>query len=301
MKILVIGKNGQLGKSIKRVLAESEQHNEYIFAGREDLDLSKKNSINYYFKNNSFDLIINCAAYTKVDKAEEEFLSANQINNLAVAQLSAIAKKQNSKLIHISTDYVFDGKNNKKYIENDQVNPINVYGKTKLAGEQAIIKEMLTNAIIIRTSWLYSEFGNNFVITMLRLGQERSEINVINDQIGTPTYAIDLANVILNIVNSNHFFSKNHSTKIYHYSNKGYCSWFDFAKEIFKLANINDKVQVNSISTEEYLIVAERPKNSVINNKKIENDFNIDAFNWKDSLKKCLLAYELANSIKGNE
>ena len=279
MKILVIGKNGQLGKSIKKVLANSVQHNKYIFVGREGLDLSKKSSINDYVKNNSFDLIINCAAYTKVDKAEEEVLSANQINNLAVAQLSVIAKKQNSKLIHISTDYVFDGKNNKKYIETDQVNPINVYGKTKLAGEQAIMKEMLTNAIIIRTSWLYSEFGNNFVITMLRLGQERGEINVINDQIGTPTYAIDLANVILNIVNSSHFFSKNHSTKIYHYSNKGYCSWFDFVKEIFKLANINDKVQVNSISTEEYLIVAERPKNSVINNKKIENDFNIGSFN----------------------
>ncbi|WP_416678591.1 dTDP-4-dehydrorhamnose reductase [Candidatus Pseudothioglobus sp. Uisw_016] len=301
MMILVIGKNGQLGKSIKKVLANSVQHNKYIFVGRESLDLSKKSSINDYFKNNSFDLIINCAAYTKVDKAEAEFLSANQINNLAVAQLSVIAKKQNSKLIHISTDYVFDGKNNKKYRENDQVNPINVYGKTKLAGEQAIIKEMLTNAIIIRTSWLYSEFGNNFVITMLRLGQERREINVINDQIGTPTYAIDLANVILNIVNSSHFFNKNHSTKIYHYSNKGYCSWFDFAKEIFKLANINDKVQLNSITTEEYLVVAERPKNSVINNKKIENDYNIDAFNWKDSLKKCLSAYELANSIKGNE
>mgnify|MGYP003970099181 FL=1 len=301
MKILVTGKSGQLGKSIKKVLAESEQHNEYIFTDRGDLDLSKKNCINDYFKNNSFDLIINCAAYTKVDKAEEEFLSANQINNLAVAELSAIAKKQNSRLIHISTDYVFDGKNNKKYRENDQVNPINIYGKTKLAGEQAIIKEMLTNAIIIRTSWLYSEFGNNFVIKMLRLGQGRGEINVINDQIGTPTYAIDLANVILNIVNSSHFFSKNHSTKIYHYSNKGYCSWFDFAKEIFKLANINDKVQLNSITTEEYFVVAERPKNSVINNKKIENDFNIDAFNWKDSLKKCLLAYELASSIKGNE
>ena len=301
MKILVIGKNGQLGKSIKRVLAESEQHNEYIFAGREDLDLSKKNSINDYFKNNSFDLIINCAAYTKVDKAEEEFLSANQINNLAVAQLSAIAKKQNSKLIHISTDYVFDGKNNKKYMEDDQVNPINVYGRTKLAGEQVIVKKMLTNAIIIRTSWLYSEFGNNFVITMLRLGQERDEINVINDQIGTPTYATDLANVILSIISSKHFFSKNQTTQIYHFSNKGHCSWFDFANEIFKLANINNKVQVNSISTEEYLMAAERPKNSVINNKKIENDFNINAFNWKDSLKKCLLAYGLTNSIKRNE
>ena len=301
MNILVIGKNGQLGKSIKKVLIKSEKHNKYIFVGKKDLDLSKKSSINGYFKNNIFDLIINCAAYTKVDKAEEEVLSANQINNLAVSQLSIIAKKQNSKLIHISTDYVFDGQNNKKYIENDQVNPINVYGKTKLAGEQAILKEMLTNAIIIRTSWLYSEFGDNFVITMLRLGQERVELNVINDQIGTPTYATDLANVILNIINSNNFFSKNFSTQIYHYSNKGHCSWFDFAKEIFKLANINYKVKVNSISTEEYLIVAERPKNSVINNKKIENDFNIDASNWKDSLKKCLLAYELANSIKGNE
>ena len=301
MKILVIGKNGQLGKSIKKVLTNSKQYNEYVFAGRDDLDLSKKSSINGYFKNNNFDLIINCAAYTKVDKAEEEVLSANQINNLAVAQLSSIAKNQNSKLIHISTDYVFDGQNNKKYMENDQVNPINVYGRTKLAGEQAIVKKMLTNAIIIRTSWLYSEFGNNFVITMLRLGKKQVDLNVINDQIGTPTYATDLANVILNIISSNNFFSKNQSTQIYHYSNKGYCSWFDFATEIFKLANINYKVQVNSISSEEYLMAAERPKNSVINNMKIENDFNIDAFNWKDSLKKCLLAYELTNSIKGTD
>ena len=287
MKILVIGKNGQLGKSINKALNKSEPSNEYFFAGREDLDLSQKNNISNYFLSNSFDLIVNCAAYTNVNKAEEEIIFANQINNLAVAQLSLIAKKYNSKLIHISTDYVFDGKNDKKYTENDQVNPINVYGKTKLAGEQAILEEMLSDAIIIRTSWLYSEFGNNFLSTMLKLGREREELNVISDQIGSPTYATDLANVILHIINSNNFFSKSHDTQIYHFSSNGNCSWYEFAEEIFRLAKI--KCKINPISSDEYLMAAERPKNSVIDNSKIVNDFQIDSLEWKDSLKKCFL------------
>ena len=183
-RILVIGKNGQLGKSIQKLITNTEQTEDFIFVGREELDLSNENMITRYFKNNSFDIIINCAAYTQVDKAEEEQKLANQVNNLAVSQLAQIAKNQQAKLVHISTDYVFDGKNNKPYKETDRTNPISVYGKTKLAGENAIQEILPTNATIIRVSWMYSEYGNNFVKTMLRIGKERDEINVINDQIG---------------------------------------------------------------------------------------------------------------------
>ena len=293
MKILVIGKNGQLGKSIKKVLANSVQHNEYIFVGREGLDLSKKSSINDYFKNNSFDLIINCAAYTKVDKAEEEVLSANQINNLAVAQLSVIAKKQNSKLIHISTDYVFDGESDKPYKESDSVNPINAYGRSKLAGEQSIFKEMKKNAIIIRTSWLYSEFGNNFVDTMLRLGSERDELSVVNNQIGSPTYSTDLAGVIISIIQSKNFFNSIQESQVFHYSNEGTTSWYEFAEEVFKLADL--KCNLIPISSEQFITKAERPSNTVMNKDKISEAFNINQLSWQDSLSRCLLFYKPNN------
>ena len=291
MKILVIGKNGQLGKSINKVITNTKNDNEYIFAGREEFDLSKEIDINSYFNNHNFDAIINCAGYTNVDKAEEDIVFANRINNLAVAQLSSIAKKQKSKLIQISTDYVFDGKSDKPYKENDPVNPINVYGKTKLDGEQAILKEMPNNAIIIRTSWLYSEFGNNFVNTMIKLGNERDELSIINDQIGSPTYATDLASVILFIIQSKHFFKKNQETQIYHYSNEGNCTWYEFAEEIFKLTSI--ECNLSSISTEQYLTQAKRPRNTVMNKDKISKAFKINNFNWKDPLKRCLLFYKV--------
>ena len=291
MKILVIGKNGQLGKSINKVITNTKQYNEYIFAGREEFDLSKEIDINSYFNNNNFDAIINCAAYTNVDKAEEDIVFANQINSLAVAQLSSIAKKQKSKLIQVSTDYVFDGKSNKPYKENDPVNPINAYGKTKLAGEQAILNEMSNNAIIIRTGWLYSEFGNNFVDKMLKLGKERDDLSVVNDQIGSPTYATDLSNVILSIVQSHHFFKKNQETQIYHYSNEGNCTWYEFAEEIFKLTKI--KCSLSPISTEQYQTKAKCPRNTVMNKDKISEAFKINNFNWKDPLKRCLLFYKV--------
>ena len=197
MRILVTGKNGQLGKSIHKLVTNIEQTDDFVFVGREELDLSNENNIARYFENNVFDTIINCAAYTAVDKAEKEVVLANQINHLVVSQLAQIAKNQQAKLIHISTDYVFDGESDKPYIETDETNPINVYGKTKLAGEKALQRIMSTDAIIIRTSWVYSEYGNNFVKTMLRLGKERDELNVVSDQIGSPTYATDLANAIL--------------------------------------------------------------------------------------------------------
>ena len=298
MRVLVTGKNGQLGRSIQKLvntdtrIDNNQSSNDFIFVGREKLDLSSESSISHYFDNNDkFDIIINCAAYTQVDKAEQEAEFANQINHLAVKQLASIANNQQARLMHISTDYVFDGESNKPYVETDIPNPINVYGKTKLAGEQAILKEMSNNAIIIRTSWLYSEFGNNFVNTMLKLGNERDELSIVNDQIGSPTYATDLSNVILSIVQSHHFFKKNQETQIYHYSNEGNCTWYEFAEEIFKLTSI--KCNLSSISTEQYLTRSKRPKNTVMNKDKISKAFKINNFNWKDPLKRCLLFYKV--------
>ena len=281
-KILVIGKNGQLGKSIHRLVVNTRQADDFIFVDREGMDLSKNESITNYFNGKKFDIIINCAAYTAVDKAEEEVELANQINHLAVRQLVQIAKKQRAKLIHISTDYVFDGESDKPYTETDAVNPVNVYGKTKLAGEKEVQKVMPTNAIIIRTSWVYSEYGNNFVKTMLRLGKERNELNVVSDQIGSPTYAIDLASAILEIIKKKEFRESDQATKIYHYSNEGEISWYEITKEIFKIAKIDCKV--SPIITQQYPTPAKRPRNTLMNKEKIVRTFSMDTSSWKESL-----------------
>ena len=293
MRTLITGKNGQLGQSLNKIISTNAKinnntnPNEFIFAGREELDLSDENNINNYFDNNDkFDIIINCAAYTAVDKAEEEKDLTNQVNHLAVKQLAEIANKQQAKLMHISTDYVFDGESDEPYLEIDETNPINVYGKAKLAGEQALQAAMLTNAIIIRTSWVYSEYGNNFVKTMLRLGQERNELNVVSDQIGSPTYATDLAEVILKIISNKNYQNKEQSTEVYHYSNEGEISWYDFAKEIFKIAKINCKV--NPITTQQYTTPAKRPKNTLMNKDKIAETFNFQMVKWKNSSSNCL-------------
>jgi len=293
MRVLVTGKNGQLGKSIHKVVNSAvKTHNSlsphhFVFVGREELDLSDRNNITHYFEGNAFDIIINCAAYTAVDKAEEELKLADQVNHLAVKQLAQIAKNQQAKLIHISTDYVFDGESDKPYTETDATNPINVYGKTKLAGEKALQEIMSTDAIIIRTSWVYSEYGNNFVKTMLRLGKERDELNVVVDQIGSPTYATDLANAILEIIKNKEFRKKDKTTQIYHYSNEGEISWCDFAKEVFKLAGI--QCSVNPITTEQYPTLASRAKHNVMTKDKLANAFGIKTINWKDTLKECML------------
>ena len=286
MRILVTGKNGQLGKSINKIVNTGngknnyQQDNEFIFVGREELDLSSESNISHYFdRSNKFDVIINCAAYTAVDKAEEECELANQVNHLAVKQLANIANEQQARLIHISTDYVFDGESGKPYIETDETNPINVYGKTKLAGEKALQAVMPTNAIIIRTSWVYSEYGNNFVSTMLRLGKERDELNVVSDQIGSPTYATDLAGAILEIIKSKEFREENQATQIYHYSNEGEISWYEFAKEIFKIARTDCKV--SPITTEQYPTLAKRPKSTLMNKDKIAEIFSVNIDNWR--------------------
>jgi len=289
MRILVTGKNGQLGRSIHKVVGNNEQTNKFVFVGREELDLSNRDNINSYFDNNDrFDIIINCAAYTAVDKAEEEQELANQVNHLAVKRLAQIAKNQQAKLIHISTDYVFDGESDKPYTEADETNPINVYGRTKLAGEQALQAVMPTDAIIIRASWVYSEYGNNFVKTMLRLGKEREELNVVSDQIGSPTYATDLANAILDIMKNKAFKEVGQETQVYHYSNDGEISWYEFAKEIFKMAKADCKA--NPITTEQYSTPAKRPKNTLMNKDKITETFSVNIADWKESLNTCMIS-----------
>jgi len=293
MRILVTGKNGQLGRSIQKIvntdtkIDNNQSLNDFIFVGREELDLSSESSISHYFdRNNKFDIIINCAAYTAVDRAEEEQELANQVNHLAVKQLAGITKEQKAKLIHISTDYVFDGESDKPYIETDTPNPINVYGKTKLAGEKALQTVMPMNALIIRTSWLYSEYGNNFVSTMLKLGNERDELSVVSDQMGSPTYAADLVDAILEIIEHKKFRDVGQTTQIYHYSGEGEISWHEFAKEIFKIEKI--ECEVNPVTSQQYPSPAKRPRNTIMKKDKIAKVFNIKISNWEFSLNTCM-------------
>ena len=304
--ILVTGKNGQLGKSLQKIVnnchcerseAISNTQYDFTFVARGELDLAHPQSIADYFQDKHFDAIINCAAYTAVDKAESEPELADQINHLAVKQLAEIAKAQNTVLIHISTDYVFDGTHHKPYVETDKTNPINVYGLTKLKGEQAM-QAINPKGAIIRTSWVYSEFGNNFVKTMLRLGQERDSLNVIYDQIGSPTYATDLANAIMtllchsgagrNLTASKMLKQVQHDevVEIYHYSNEGICSWYDFAQAIFDITNIN--CQVNPIETKDYPTPAKRPHYSLMNKAKIKQIQGLTVPYWKESLKTAM-------------
>jgi dTDP-4-dehydrorhamnose reductase len=286
MRVLVTGKNGQLGRSINKLVSENKYDDEFVFVGRVELDVSREESIASYFDHNNFDVIVNCAAYTAVDKAEEEIELANQVNHLAVKQLAEIAKVQQAKLIHISTDYVFDGKSDDPYKETDATNPINVYGKTKLKGEQAVQEVMQTNAIIIRTSWVYSEFGNNFVDTMLKLGKERDELNIVNDQIGSPTYATNLAKAILDIIKNNEFNIDKFETGVYHYTAQENCSWYEFTKEIFKIAKITCKVR--PIKTNQYPAPAKRPENTVMSKDKIVSIFGIVIADWTESVQACI-------------
>ena len=285
MKILIIGNNGQLGQSIKKILlaAEINEEDEFIFSGREDLDLANEESISAYLNENIFEIIVNCAGYTAVDKAESEGELAYQINHLAISKIAEISNKQKVKLIHISTDYIFDGVSEKAYLESDDPSPLNIYGKSKLAGEVAVCASMQRNAIIVRTSGLYSEYSNNFVDTILRKAQKFDELNVVSDQYSSPTNASDLAKVIIQIINHKKFRNHDQLTQIYHYSSYGVCSWFEFAREILELANID--CQVNPIETKDYLTAARRPKYSFLNTDKIVKGFGLEIPFWKDSLK----------------
>jgi len=277
MRVLVTGANGQLGMCLKDLAKESSEL-EFIFKTSTDLDITSEQQILKEFENNTVDYVVNCAAYTNVDIAEEDSLKAHAVNVTGVENLAIACKNNNTTLIHISTDFVFDGKKNEAYVETDKPNPIGVYGATKLEGEVKVAST-LTNHFIIRTSWLYSEYGHNFFKTMLRLAKDRDTLSVVSDQIGCPTYAKDLAEVIIALIKS-----KSEAFGLYHYSNSGQCSWYDFAKEIFKQANIN--IKVKPIKTEDYPTKAERPKYSVLDTKKIEKALSLTPKKWYHFLKQ---------------
>jgi dTDP-4-dehydrorhamnose reductase len=284
MRVLITGSNGQLGSEIND-LAVNYKNVECIFKDLPELDICNINALETFITDHQITAVINCAAYTSVDKAEEDANTAELVNSIGVSNIINAMLKVNGKLIHISTDYVFDGKSYIPYTELDSVNPNGVYGLTKRSGELAVIRSSI-DAIIIRTSWLYSAYGNNFVKTMLRLGNEKDEIGVILDQIGTPTYARDLAKVCLEIISkpASEQISKNGS--VYHYSNYGVASWYDFAIAIMELGNINCKV--NPIQTKDYPTLAKRPQYSVLNKSEIKIDFKIEIPYWRDSLKDCI-------------
>ena len=278
--ILVAGSNGQLGSEIKE-LSSNYSYN-FFFTDRNSIDITNKEDIRNFCQKNNINAIINCAAYTAVDKAETDEINADLVNRKAVKKLALVSQELNIKLVHISTDYVFDGRNFKPYCEEFQTNPQGIYGKTKLDGENEMRDINPKNSIIIRTSWVYSSFGNNFVKTMLRLGKEKESLGVIFDQVGTPTYARDLAKTILDILPK----IENQKIEIYNYSNEGVLSWYDFAKEIMKMAKLNCKI--NPIETFQYPTPAKRPHFSLLNKAKIKSTFNIEIPYWKDGLDDCL-------------
>ncbi|MGH2665293.1 dTDP-4-dehydrorhamnose reductase [Flavobacterium sp.] len=277
MVILVTGASGQLGQSIQHI-APSYTDLQFIFASSQDLDITNQDRINHFFEHNKIDFCINTAAYTAVDKAEMEMERAEAINVFGPKYLAVACKNNNAKLIHISTDFVFDGSAEKPYSEADKTNPLGVYGKTKLEGEQAVI-DHCSAYFIIRTSWVYSLFGNNFMKTMLRLASERDTLSIVSDQIGSPTNAVDLAKALLSIVKSD-----NSEYGIYNFSNEGIASWYDFAKEIFRVNGIN--IEVNPIPTEAFPTPAKRPKYSVLDKSKIKKNFKIEIKSWQEALQQ---------------
>lgn len=266
-QILITGANGQLGTELKKLLSDA------IFTDVADLDITDENAVKSFVEKHDVETIVNCAAYTAVDKAEDDLELATKINVDGPRNLA----KSGAKIIHISTDYVFDGKNYQPYLPEDETHPVSVYGRTKRAGELAVL-ENAQIAVVIRTAWLYSAHGNNFVKTMRRLGSEKETINVVADQIGTPTFAGDLAQAIVNILPQINTSNKG----IYHYTNEGVCSWYDFATEIMNLSGLNCKV--NPIPSSAYPTKATRPFYSVLDKEKIKRVFNIKIPHWKKSL-----------------
>lgn len=279
--ILVTGANGQLGKELQ-VLAPAFSKYNFLFAAKDELNITNITSIQSYFSKQPIEFCVNCAAYTAVDKAETDSETAFLINATSVAILASVCKKNNTQLIHISSDYVFDGTSTQPYEETDETNPLSIYGKSKLKSEDWAIQDA-PSSIVIRTAWVYSSFGNNFVKTMLRLMKEKESINVVSDQVGCPTYAADLAAAIMQIIASGKSKEK---PGIYHYSNAGITNWYEFAVAIKKLSGSN--CAVNPITTAEYPTAAKRPAYSVLDTWKIKNAFGITIPAWKESLEKCL-------------
>ena len=284
MNILVTGSNGQLGSEIKDLEAHFTEF-KFFFMDLPDLDICNSSQLNIFIKHNNINTVINCAAYTAVDRAEQDSDIAKKVNATGVINLVNALEKVDGKLIHISTDYVFDGNSFLPYQESDEVNPIGIYGNTKRSGELAVINSNI-DGIVIRTSWLYSAYGNNFVKTMLRLGSERDELGVVFDQVGTPTNASDLAKACLDILAYNKETDINSKGNMYHFSNEGVASWYDFSIAIMTLGKVN--CNVKPIETKDYPTPAKRPHFSVLNKSKIKNDFEIEIPYWRDSLVACI-------------
>lgn len=279
MKILITGSKGQLGSSLHREL-EKDPEIEAVYTDYDTLDITNRAAVTRFMTDNRFDIVINCAAYTAVDKAETDEILAAALNTGAVGNLAEAAVKTGARVIHISTDYVFSGQGFRPYEENDEPYPQGIYGRTKLEGE-ALLTSFCQNAMIIRTAWLYSEFGKNFVKTMLSLAETRPEINVVADQIGSPTYAGDLAKAIHRIIRHDKW-----TPGIYHFTDEGVASWYDFTKAIFEIAGKDTKV--NPIPTSAYPTPAKRPLYSVLSKAKIKSTYGIEIPYWRDSLKKCM-------------
>ena len=270
-KILVTGANGQLGTELQKLLSDA------IFTDVDVLDITDLENVKKFVKDNNIGTIVNCAAYTAVDKAEDDEERAQKINEVGPYNLAM----SGAKIIHVSTDYVFDGKGYKPYLEDDETNPVSVYGKTKRAGELAVINNAKIG-VVIRTAWLYSAHGGNFVKTMRKLGSERESLNVVADQIGTPTFAGDLAEAIVKIIPQ----LSEENKGIYHFTNEGVCSWYDFAVEIMERSML--KCKVNPIPSSAYPTRAVRPFYSVLSKLKIKEVFGVEIKHWKDGLVRCL-------------
>ena len=279
MNILVTGSNGQLGNEI-RVLAADNERDTFFFTDVEELDITNKTAILEFAQDKRIDMIINCAAYTAVDRAETDEPLARLINALAVLNLGEVASETGARIVHVSTDYVFDGKAFVPYRETDEPNPVSAYGRTKLEGEQ-LLQQACAEAVIIRTAWLYSEYGNNFVKTMLRLGSERENLRVVYDQVGSPTYALDLARAIMKIVETDKWVPG-----VYHFTNEGVCSWYDFTVAIHGLAGI--ECDVEPVRSEQYPTPTERPHYSVLDKQKIKETYGVAVPHWHDGLQRCL-------------
>ncbi|MDZ4843934.1 MAG: dTDP-4-dehydrorhamnose reductase [Chitinophagales bacterium] len=279
-QILVTGSKGQLGTELSLLAEEFPQH-QFTFTDFTELDITNPTAIQNFLAAQKFDYLINCAAYTAVDKAESDMENAFKLNVEAAANLARAANEHNVKLIHISTDFVFDGRKHKPYVEEDAPSPMNIYGKSKWRSEEACLKEN-PQSIILRTSWLYSPFGNNFLKTMQRLGSERNEIGVIYDQVGTPTYSLDLARCIMHIIAQ----PEKQAGGIFHFSNEGVSSWYDFAVAIMDLSGLT--CSVKPLETSEYPTPAKRGHYTVLNKKKIKQTFAISIPHWHESLRKCI-------------
>ena len=280
MNILVTGGNGQLGMSIKD-LAHSFGNYSFIFTDIDELDITDLKALQQFFSDHSIDVILNCAAYTAVDKAETEYDKALMINRDAVQNLVFIANDHDVSLIHVSTDYVFDGRSKRPYLETDPVSPTSAYGRSKVAGEE-IILERSRNAAIVRTAWLYSPYGQNFVKTILKKGKEQGVLRVVADQLGSPTSAADLASAILHLANN----MPEEGVQIYHYANEGVCSWYEFAKAVLDIGNIACKV--HPVKSEDYPVLAPRPAYSVMDKSKIQHHLRLTVPAWRESLEICI-------------